>query len=116
MDKRTLLTLVCNRLNKNKNFNISLKSIEVYKKNLWDDVLKIEFNYKNKVLPVYINESAFHDWQRVPWGGLTDFRPANWETWENDRKLILTMCWCIYKYCLEDDKGNTQYQKPPRED
>ena len=114
MDKVNLLTIVCNILNKNKKLNVSLSKIETYMTNAWGDTYEVTFNYKNKPLTLYLHEGAFEKWNKVPWGGMTTFRPRNWDEWDLNDKLILTMCWCIYQYCRDADKGT--YPEPPERD
>ena len=117
MNKTELLTIACTLLNKNKNFNVSLKSIELYDHRLYGDIFTVTLIHKNKPVTIYLDEWAFEEWNKVPWGGQTVFRPENWDEWNLNDKLILTMCWCVYNYCLEADKGyKGVHSTPPGDD
>ena len=97
-----LIKQICTLVNRNKYLGVTFQKLEFYGVHKYSDekIYKIYLDYNNEEIILYFEEPAFEDWQQVPWGGQTVFRPEDWNEWDSQKKLILTLCWCIYKQCI----------------
>ena len=112
---KNYLSMICSIVNRNYNFSVAINSIEFYgiRKYSEENVYKITMTCGKKSLIFYIEEPAFEHWDEVPWSGQRSFRPADWDNWPEDKKLIVAWCWCIYKYCTVYSHQN--YEEDPPE-
>ena len=113
----TLINTACERVKRIKGINVSLSSIEFYgvHKYSHDNVYKINLMTDHGLLTIYQEEENFKCWADVPWSGLEEFRPADFDSWPEYKKLMLAWCWAIYKYCKDwEDYQNTT--PPPIEE
>lgn len=102
---------ICNIVNKNRHLGVSLISLEEYGEDYWshDKVYKMLLDYNGKTHTLFPFGEAFESYSAVPWSGDDSYEPAGFDEWENDRKLMLTWCWCIYMTCIKDYQDD-----PPR--
>lgn len=87
-----LIKDACERVRRNKGINVSFSSMEFYgikKHSLYDRVYKISLITDMGIFNLYQEDGSFQYWSMVPWSGLTSFRPADFEDWPEDKKLIL---------------------------
>jgi len=108
-----LIKDACERVRRNKGINVSFSSIEFYgiQKYSGDNVYKVKLMTDMGLFTLYQDDLSLTYWANVPWSGLTDFRPRDFEDWPENKKLILAWCWAVYNYC----KNLRQYwnQVPP---
>lgn len=113
----TLIKEACERVRRTKGINVSLFNIEFYgiHKYSQENIYKVDLITDNGLFTIYQDERSFKSWANVPWSGLNAFKPADFEDWPEDKKLILAWCWAIYNYCknLSDYQNTTP---PPIED
>ena len=104
---KAYLTMICSMVNRNYNFSISVKNIELYGLHKYSEekVYKVTMTYGKHSLIFYVEADAFERWSEVPWSGQRSFRPDDWDKWEANKKLITAWCWCIYKYYTEYTRG-----------
>ena len=98
---KSYLTRICFMVNRTYNFSVSVSNIEYIGIHKYSDekVYKVELETPKTIIEFYVEEDAFERWGEVPWSGLHAFRPADWNDWPEDKKLMTAWCWAVYKYC-----------------
>ncbi len=96
----TLINKACEKLKRIKNLNIYFFSKEFYgiHKYSHEYVYKLNIIINDEPFTIYAEENSLNHWGAVPWSGNIDFRPANFQDWPEDKKLMLAWCWAIYRY------------------
>ena len=109
----TLINTACENVKRFKRINVALSSIEFcgIHKYSHENVYKINLMIDNGFLTIYQEEESFKYWADVPWSGLEEFKPVDFDSWPEDRKLMLAWCWAIYRYCK--NPGSCQNMTPP---
>lgn len=109
-----LLKDACEKVKKVKGINISFSSLEFYgvRKYSHENIYKLTLIKDGKSFTTYQEEWSFISWASVPWSGLYEFKPLDFDKWSEDEKLFLAWCWAIYKYCkhIEDYQNITPPQ------
>ena len=97
----TLIKEACERIRRTKGIDVSLSDIEFYgvHKYSHDNVYKINLMTDHGLLTIYQEEKSFKSWADVPWSGLREFRPADFDSWPTSEQLFLAWRWAIYNYC-----------------
>lgn len=98
-----LIKEACERVRRTKGIDVRLFSMEFYGVHRYshEKTYKAILMTGNGPLAIYLEEGNFESWTTVPWSGLSEFMPKDFNDWPKDKKLTLAWCWAIYKYCKE---------------